>query len=203
MTGTGFRMIRASRHYRQAELFEDPSGLPEGLRYRPEFIDRAEERRLVRAMERLEFAPFEFHGFAGKRRVVSFGWRYDFNRGGLQRTEDMPGFLTPIREAAAAFAGLPSSKLQQVLLTEYAPGAAIGWHKDRSVFGDVVGISLLSACTLRFRRKADGGWERLSLIAEARSAYLLRGPSRAEWQHSIPPVDDLRYSVTFRSFREP
>jgi alkylated DNA repair dioxygenase AlkB len=184
------------------ELFESPSLFPEGFRYQPDFIDRNQEQRLIRAMERLEFAAFEFHGFLGKRRVVSFGWRYDFNRGGLQETESMPDFLVPIREASAAFAGLHPSKLQQVLLTEYSPGAAIGWHKDRSVFGDVVGISLLSGCTLRFRRKAGPKWERSSLIAQPRSAYILRGPSRTEWQHSIPPVSDLRYSITFRNVRD-
>jgi len=35
----------------------------------------------------------------------------------------------------------------------------------------------------------------------ARSAYLLRGPVRRDWEHSIPPLDQLRYSVTFRSVR--
>ena len=185
----------------RAELFDSPPHLPDGFRYQPEFIDRTEEQRLVHAMERLEFAAFEFQGFLGKRRIVSFGWRYDFNRGGLQRTQDIPEFLMPVREAAALFADLPASKLQQVLLTEYAPGAAIGWHKDRSVFGDVIGISLLSACTFRFRRKTGVKWERNSLTVEPRSVYLLRGASRAEWQHSIPPARAMRYSITFRNVR--
>jgi alkylated DNA repair dioxygenase AlkB len=65
----------------------------------------------------------------------------------------------------------------------------------------VVGISLLSPCLLRFRRRLDPAWERVSLTAEPRSAYLLQGPSRMEWEHSIPAVDGLRYSVTFRSFK--
>jgi alkylated DNA repair dioxygenase AlkB len=106
-----------------------------------------------------------------------------------------------VREVAARFAGMEASDLQHVLLTEYAPGAAIGWHKDKAVFGKVVGISLLSACTFRFRRQHGAGWERASFIAEPRSAYLLQGPSRTEWQHSIPAVDKLRYSITFRNVR--
>jgi len=187
----------------QTELFETPSDFPAGFRYEPELIDRAEERRLIEAMERLAFAPFEFHSFLGKRRVVSFGWRYDFNSGGLQKTNDIPAFLMSVRETAAAFSELHASELQQVLLTEYPPGAAaIGWHKDRSVFGDVVGISLLSACTFRFRRKAGAKWERSSLTAQPRSSYLLRGPSRSQWEHSIPPVANLRYSISFRNFRD-
>jgi alkylated DNA repair dioxygenase AlkB len=150
----------------------------------------------------LPFREFEFHGVTGKRRTVSFGWRYDFNGGGLTRTEDMPEFLSGIRARAENFAGLQPGNLQHVLLTEYAPGAAIGWHKDRSVFGDVVGISLLSPCTFRLRLKTGNGWERRNLAAEPRSIYLLRALSRTEWEHSIPGVESLRYSITFRNVLE-
>ena len=114
----------------------------------------------------------------------------------------MPEFLLPLRGAAAAFAGLDPAQLQQVLLTRYPPGATIGWHKDRSVFGEVIGISLLSFCTFSFRKKAGAKWERASIVAEPRSAYLLQGPARTEWQHSIPAVEALRYSITFRDLKE-
>jgi alkylated DNA repair dioxygenase AlkB len=186
----------------QPDLFETASEYPAGFRYAPEFISRAEERCLVEHVQRLEFKPFEFQGFLGKRRVVSFGWRYDFNGGGLTKTDDMPYFLLPLRERAAAFAGLQPTGLQQVLLTEYRPGAPIGWHKDRSVYGDVIGVSLLSACTFRFRRKAGARWERSSIALAPRSAYLLHGPVRTAWEHSIPAVLELRYSITFRNFRD-
>jgi alkylated DNA repair dioxygenase AlkB len=186
----------------QTDLFEAAPKYPAGFRYAPEFVSRDEEQLLIERLQRLEFKPFEFQGFLGKRRVVSFGWRYDFNGGGLTRTDDMPDFLLPLRERAAAFAGLVPAELQQVLLTEYRPDAPIGWHKDRSVFGDVVGISLRSACTFRFRRKAGAGWERSSLVLAPRSAYLLHGASRTEWEHSIPTVSELRYSITFRNFRD-
>jgi alkylated DNA repair dioxygenase AlkB len=188
--------------HQQADLFEPASKYPAGFRYAPEFISRAEERQLVEHLQRLEFKPFEFQGFLGKRHIVSFGWRYDFNGGGLTRTDDMPDFLLPLRDRAAAFAGLASTDLQQVLLTEYQAGAPIGWHKDRSVYGDVVGVSLLSACTFRFRRKAGAGWERSSIVLAPRSVYLLHGPARTDWEHSIPPVSELRYSITFRNFRD-
>jgi alkylated DNA repair dioxygenase AlkB len=89
--------------------------------------------------------------------------------------------------------------LEHALVLEYTPGAAIGWHKDRPVFDDVIGISLLAPCTFRLRRKAGAKWERRSLVAAPRSAYLLRGPSRTAWEHSIPPLDALRYAITFRS----
>src|SRR6185436_10322868 len=106
------------------------SDLPEGFRYQPDLIDADIERSLLASLRALEFAPFQFHGFEGKRRVVSFGWRYDFNGGGLQKTQDIPVFLLPLREVAAASFGLQATAFQQVLLTEYDSGASIGWHKD-------------------------------------------------------------------------
>lgn len=177
------------------------SAHPDGFRYWPEFVSASEERELVRHVEALSFESFQFHGFLGKRRVVSFGWRYEFNGGGLEKVDDMPGFLVPLRERAAALAGLEPDGFQHALVTEYAPGAGIGWHRDKAVFDEVVGISLLSACDFRFRRRAGGKWERITVTAAPRSAYLLTGPARTEWEHSIPAVDRLRYSVTFRNLR--
>jgi alkylated DNA repair dioxygenase AlkB len=170
------------------------------MRYAPELITPAQEQALLAELPGLPFKEFEFHGFLGKRRVVSFGWRYGFDGSGLNKADDIPAFLLPVRERAAAFAGLSASALEHALLIEYGPGAAIGWHRDRPVFGDVIGISLRSPCTFRLRRKAGAKWDRRSFTAAPRSTYLLRGPSRSKWEHSIPPVDTLRYSITFRSF---
>ena len=174
--------------------------LPAGFRYQPDVISAVEEAALVRQIEGLPFKEFEFHGFLGKRRVVSFGWRYDFSDRELQKADDIPEFLQPLRERASRFAGLGPADFQHVLVTEYAPGAAIGWHKDKAVFDKVVGISLASASRFRFRRKVGNKWERAAITIEPRSAYLLAGPSRTEWEHSIPPVEQLRYSITLRSF---
>ena len=176
--------------------------MPAGFRYAPDLIDASEEARLVEAFAELPFKEFEFHGFLGKRRVVAFGFRYDYNGGGLQQAAPMPDFLLPLREHAAAFAGLPPERLAHALVTEYRPGTSIGWHRDRPHYDDVIGISLLTPCTFRLRRKRDAGWERASLRVDRRSIYLMRGPSRWEWEHSIPAVDALRYSITFRSMRE-
>jgi alkylated DNA repair dioxygenase AlkB len=186
---------------KQRDLFAHPPELPEGMRYATDVITRQEEEALLNALSSLPFKEFEFHGFLGKRRVISFGWHYDFNGGGLRQTEELPEFLLPVRERAARFAGLAPVALEHALLLDYPPGAAIGWHKDRPDFGDVIGISLLAPCTFRLRRKIGSTWERRSLAAEPRSAYLLRGAVRNEWEHSIPPVDTRRYSITFRTLR--
>lgn len=173
--------------------------LPEGFIYRSDFLSLVEESALADAIAALPLVPFEFHGFSGKRRVLSFGWRYQFDGSGLHEAESIPDFLMPLRTRAAALAGVGPDQLRHVLLTEYAPGTGIGWHKDRSVFGETVGISLLAPCRLRFRRKSGARWERLAHICAPRSAYVLRGASRTEWEHSIPQVEALRYSITFRT----
>jgi alkylated DNA repair dioxygenase AlkB len=183
----------------QPGLFDGGPLLPVGFKYQPALISADEERQLVRQVEALAFKAFEFQGFLGNRRVVSFGWRYDFNDRELQKVDDIPPFLLPLRDRAAAFAGLAPLEFRHVLVTEYAPGAAIGWHKDKAVFDDVIGVSLGSPCRFRFRRKQGAKWERAAINLEPRSAYLLSGPARTEWEHSIPAVDQLRYSITFRN----
>lgn len=173
--------------------------MPEGFRYQPELIGAADERALVARFRALPLREFEFHGYTGKRRVVSFGWRYDFTGGQLRKADPIPAFLLALRDVAAAFADLDPTALQQVLVTEYSPGAGIGWHRDKAVFGQVVGVSMLAPCVFRFRRATGQRWERSKQVLAPRSAYLLRGPARSAWEHSIPPVEALRYSVTFRS----
>ena len=192
----------------QLDFFADRDGdalavpeLPEGFRYRRELISPAEEDALIARLSSLPFREFEFHGYTGKRRVVSYGWRYDFSQRELRKAEDLPYFLLPLREAAAAFSGLDPQSLEQVLVSEYRPGAGIGWHRDKDVFGQTVGVSLHSPCMFRLRRAAGGKWQRAKLMAEPRSAYLLSGSVRSDWEHSIPAVDTLRYSVTFRNLR--
>jgi len=191
---------RQSSRSEQSELFAPEPGLPGGFDYREALISPDEERALVERFASLPFQPFEFHGYLGKRRIVSFGWRYDYGGRTLRESASIPSFLLPLREQAAAFAQIPAQRLQQILVTEYAPGAGIGWHRDKPMFEDVVAVSFLSPCVLRFRRRQAQGWERAALEIAARSAYLLRGPARREWEHSVPPVERLRYSVTFRNF---
>jgi DNA oxidative demethylase len=187
---------------KQADLFGSATGLPEGLVYRPGFIEPEEEKALAARMTALPFKPFEFQGFLGKRRTVSFGWSYRFDGSGLSEADPIPDWLLPVRARAAGLAGVTPEALEHALLIEYADGAGLGWHRDRPVFGDVVGISLLSPAPLRFRRRAGAKWERFTLRAEPRSAYLLRGPARTEWEHSLAPLPTLRYSITFRTLRE-
>ena len=186
----------------QLALFDHSPALPDGFSYEPNVVAEADEAALLEHVRALPFRDFEFHGYTAKRRVISFGWHYDFDERVLRKADDIPPFLLELRSVAARFAGMDATRLQHVLVMEYGAGAGIGWHRDKDVFGEVVGISLLSPCNFRLRRQVGTGWERHSLIAEPRSAYLLSGVSRTEWEHSIPAVDALRYSVTFRNLRD-
>ena len=153
----------------QHALFHELPRLPEGFWYEEELLSPDEEEALMSTFERLPFREFEFRGFLGKRRTVSFGWRYDFNVRELQPTETIPTFLLGLRQKAAEFAGLCEDRLQHALVTEYSPGAAIGWHKDRPEFANVIGISLGAPCLFRFRRKQGTRWERASKELAPRS----------------------------------
>ena len=183
------------------DLESSAGQMPEGFNYKPDVISEADERALVRAFEKLPLQPFEFQGFLAKRRIFTFGHKYIFAGQRPRADARIPDYLLPLTESAAAISGKPAAAFEQLMVTEYAPGAGIGWHVDRPSYDEIVSVSFLAPCTLRLRRKVGGTWERRFAQIEARSVYLLGGLARTCWQHSIPPLDALRYSVTLRTFR--
>jgi len=191
--------ISPSMDPRQASLFDDPAPGPPGFAYQSGMIDADEEAALAKGLAGLDLRAFELRGYTARRRVAYFGRRYDGSANGLEDGPPIPDFLQALRRKAAVFAGLAPDELVHALVNEYQPGAPIGWHRDRPAFGRVVGFSLLSPCVMRFRRPRESGWERRSLTLEPRSAYGLAGEARSAWEHSIPPVEALRYSITFRT----
>jgi alkylated DNA repair dioxygenase AlkB len=191
--------VRPSSPSGQTDLFAPPLGLPEGFRYYPDLLSKEEGEALAREVEQLPFKPFDFQGFLANRQVVSFGYRYDYDRRAVVEAAPFPSFLDLLRRKVAALFDRPAESFRQVLINEYRPGAGIGWHRDKAQFDEVVGVSLLHPCVLRFRRKAGETWDRASLTVEPRSAYLLSGPARTVWEHSIPALDRLRYSITLRT----
>lgn len=181
-------------------LFDAP--LIAGLRYVEDAISEAEEALLIERLLATDLSPFRFHGWLGNRKTRSFGWRYDFDDASFAPTDPIAGWLLPLRETAAKFAGLKPDDFVHVLLARYDPGAGIGWHRDRDVFDQVVGISLAAPATLRFRRRNPVGFDRVKVDVAPRSAYLLSGEVRWDWEHSIAPGDQLRFSITFRSLSD-
>lgn len=173
-----------------------------GLAYRDDIVTPGEEADLIAAIDSTGLAPFRFQGWLGKRLTASFGWDYDFTAASFDRGEPLPQWLLPLRDRAAAFAGLAADDLIQALLIRYDPGAGIGWHRDRPVFGHVVGISLGNPTTLRFRRRRQDGFDRASLDLLPRSIYHLDGEARHLWEHGIADMAVSRWSITFRSLSD-
>ncbi len=190
----------------QADLFDAGSSLVahtssgiSGLELAPAFLSVEEEGSLMASIDAEALEPFKFQQWEGKRLTASFGWGYDFTTGRLGTAAPFPDWLLPIRDRAAGFAGLRPDALVQALLIRYDAGAGIGWHKDRPVFGHVVGISLGSPATLRLRQRKPGGFERAKMPLAPRSIYHLTGDVREQWEHSIAPIDAPRWSITLRS----
>lgn len=181
-------------------LFDAP--LVPGLAYEEELIGPAQESELIAAIEALDLSPFRFQGWTGKRLTKTFGWRYDFDDRSFEKAEPLPSWLLALGEKAAAFGGVDLRDFVHALVTRYDPGAGIGWHRDRPQFGVVVGISLAGPALLRFRQRTASGFRRVGLQLQPRSAYLLSGEVREQWEHGIAAHDSLRYSITFRTLSE-
>ena len=190
-----------------------PQDFPDGFRYAPDFLSQSEEQGLLQHISTLPFQQFEFQGYLAKRRIVAYGWDYDFSSRKAAETGPIPEYLVPLRRRVAEFADLDESTLVEGVVTEYPPGAPTGWHRDVPQFEDVIGVSLASSCRMRFKpcgkarlkhKKVEWGTKTkiVSITLEPRSIYLLRGAARWKWQHSIPAVERLRYSITFRTLRQ-
>jgi alkylated DNA repair protein (DNA oxidative demethylase) len=181
----------------QPDLFAEPS-LP-GLSQAGAIVTPGEEQRLIASIDAAPLSPFRFHQWLGKRLTAYYGWSYDFDDAHLTPAEPIPDWLLPLRAKAARLAGLQPDEFVQALLIRYDPGAGIGWHRDRPVFEHIVGVSLGTPATMRFRRRRPGGFDRASALLVPRSIYHLTGAARHEWEHSIAPMAVTRWSITFRS----
>lgn len=177
--------------------------LPAGFMLRTDFLGAAEEAALIESIRGIPFGEVRMHGVAAKRRVAQFGWRYSFDSYRVTPGAPVPVALLDVRERAAGLANAAAPDFAEVLVTEYPPGAGIGWHRDAPQFGIVAGVSLGSPCRMRFRTGKPHSRRTVNVELPARSIYLLTGAARNDWQHMIPPVDDFRWSITFRTFRRP
>jgi alkylated DNA repair dioxygenase AlkB len=195
--------------HREQDLFDIPAKVPDGFVYHQNFISEAEENELIREIQTINLTPFQYYQFTGKRRTVSFGWEYEFGEKEITTAPEIPAFLLPLRTRAGNLFNIDPESLVQASIIEYSIGSPIGWHRDIPHFGTVVGISLAGACRMRLRPYSRGGSKKLkrdeilSIELQPRSIYLMSGASRESWQHSIPPVKELRYAIMMRTLRAP
>ncbi len=190
----------------QNELFTAPPRLPEGFVHRAEFIPPGEEARLLDSISALDFRHASYRQWTARRRIVSFGGSYDFTHNKLHPAEAVPAFLHGLRDRIAEWAGVPGHEFAQSNIAEYPAGTPLGWHRDVPDFEIVAGVSLKGVARMRFRPYPPAeGWTRAILYIDLapRSAYIIRDAARWQWQHSISPTKELRYSITFRTLRQP
>ena len=186
----------------QTELFGADQVLPNGLVYRADFLDADEEAALLEAIAALPLHEAQYKGWRARRRVASYGSSYDFDANALQRGGPLPVAFGALRARLADWIGVAPASFTNALIAEYRPGTPLGWHRDVPDFERVVGVSLASACRMRFRPyppRSPRASEVLTLELAPRSAYLLQGDARWRWQHSIAPTPALRYSITLRT----
>ena len=185
------------------DLFGQRDRWPEGFRYEEDFLPPGEEASLLEKIRALPLEQARYRQFTARRRIVSFGGRYDFSSHELLPAESMPAWLRPLRDCAAAWAGLDGGRIDHALVAEYEPGSPLGWHRDVPDFEAIVGVSLAGSCRMRFRRypPLTPGRAELTLDIAPRSIYTMQGDARWKWQHSVSPTKELRYSVTFRTRR--
>lgn len=176
--------------------------MPDGLVYEPEFVSATEEAALIEELNPLEYQQVVMRGQVARRTVLHYGFDYDYEGWKIFPTTPPPPWLRALADRAAVFAGIPPESLEQFLIARYPPGATIGWHRDAPMFGSpVLGISLGTACTMRFRRKLGERYEKEAAFLAPRSLYILGGAARTQWQHSIPAVKGLRWSISMRTVR--
>jgi alkylated DNA repair dioxygenase AlkB len=188
-------------------LFDASAQVPDGFLYWENFISEAEEHELIQEIQKVHLEPFRYYQFTGKRRTASFGWQYEFGATEVTAAPELPPFLLSLRTRAGKLFDIDPNTLIQASIIEYSTGSPIGWHRDIPHFGDVIGISLGAACRMRFRKysrvrtKKQNRDEVFLIELQPRSIYLMSGASRESWQHSIPPVKELRYAIMMRTLR--
>jgi alkylated DNA repair dioxygenase AlkB len=187
---------------KQVELFASRRTLPEGFEYQPDFLTEDEETALLATLRELPLAEATYKQYTARRRIVSYGGRYDFSAQELLPAGPIPPFLFPVRERIATWTGIPASDLTHALVAEYRPGTPLGWHRDVPDFEAIVGLSLAGRCRMRLRPyppKKGRRNDALAIELEPRSAYWMSGDARWRWQHAVSPTKALRYSITFRT----
>jgi alkylated DNA repair dioxygenase AlkB len=192
----------SSSALRETDLFG--TVLPDGLVYQPAFISVAEEAQLLAVIAELPFQEALYRQYTAKRRIMSYGFSYDFSHQKLDPGPPLPEFLLPLREKVAQWLGIPAPEFRHALVNEYQPGTPLGWHRDTPEFGTVAGVSLAGRARMRWRRyPPEKRAPSIALEVEPRSAYVMQGDARWRWQHSVSPTKELRYSITFRTLRSP
>lgn len=185
-------------------LFPVEPAYPKGFSYSPDFLTENEELKLYQEVTKIDLHNFNFQGYEARRKVASFGYDYSFENGSLSKGKNIPTIFDFLIEKVSRHVSVPQGEFAELLVTEYPVGSVINWHRDAPPFDLVAGISLMADCTFRLRPNDKAKQTRASVISfpvKHRSLYVLQGPARTDWQHSITPVKQIRHSITLRTLK--
>ncbi|WP_018612432.1 alpha-ketoglutarate-dependent dioxygenase AlkB [Segetibacter koreensis] len=185
-------------------LFPIEPAYPDGFVYTANFLTEDEEARLYREILKIELNNFNFQGFKANRKVASFGYDYSFENGSLTKGNEIPEEFHFLTEKVSKHLFIKPDEFGELLVTEYPAGTVINWHRDAPPFGVIAGVSLMGECIFRLRPYDKAKQSRASVISlpvQRRSLYVIMGSARNEWQHSITPVKETRYSITLRTLK--
>ena len=165
-----------------------------------------------------DYDKWEEHSVNQHRPVAQFGGcNYDYHKDVVDTKTGTPPIpeiferllLDPVREI------LPDICFTQCIINDYREASTIiPWHKDDAAFGDTILVyTFLDGRPLHLRCKKpdddattpihDARESTLTYSAYPRhcSRYILRGPARENWEHSVPGGKGRRVSFTFRTLR--
>lgn len=185
-------------------LFPIEPQYPEGFSYSPEFLTKEEELELVNEISKIELNNFSFQGYTANRKTASFGYDYSFENRKLTKGKNIPAAFSYLLEKVGNQISISPDKFAELLIIEYPEGSVINWHRDAPPFDIIAGISLLNDCKFRLRPQEKEKQNRSSIVSfpvKQRSLYVMQGAARSEWQHSIAPVKQVRYSITLRTLK--
>lgn len=186
-------------------LFPTDHLYPEGFLYLPDFLTVEEETELIYDISNIELHNMVFHGYTANRKTASFGYDYSFDKRGLSKGKHIPVVFNFLIEKVSRQISVLPEKFAELLVTEYPAGSVINWHRDAPPFGLIAGISLATDCIFRLRPHDKAKQHRKSVISlpvKRRSLYVMKDAARSEWQHSISPVKQTRYSITLRTLNQ-
>jgi len=186
------------------DLFPYEPIYPPGFIYVPDFLTYEEELYLNEQVSKTECHTFIFQGFRAKRRVASFGYDYSFDKRALTKGTEIPESFHSLLDKVSKYLAISKDDFAELLVTEYPVGSVINWHRDAAPFDLIAGISLSADCVFRLRphdKTKQGRNALISIPVKRRSLYIMKDNARTDWQHSIAPVKEIRYSITLRTLK--
>jgi alkylated DNA repair dioxygenase AlkB len=159
---------------------------------------------LLHQIAAIELRNLNFRGHEEEKKVASFGYDRIFEKRILTKGKQIPKQFEWLLEMMARKTHIGFDRISGFLVTAYPKGSVINWNRDATPFDTIIGVSLLSDCTFKFRPLDQTKQNRKNIISFPvlrKSIYIMRDESRSEWEHSIASVTSQRFSISLRTLK--